>query len=174
MAHIIVPLCFAFGHNFKHSFYVYFLLHLIRGYFSGIFAVMLFHIEHAQNPAYRKTKDSGYNSHDVAVYGSSYHPVPFFIKPFTMGIEYHHIHHFDAKIPGYSLHKYQYDKLDKNEFKYNLPKSKKLREFDHRLSNVEEMSYYGVWKCLWHVAYSQKKERYVTWYECVKDVYGFK
>ena len=56
-----------------------------------------------------KQKDSG-------IHGSSFIQIPFFFKYFFMGIEYHHIHHMNSKIPGYNLQKYQ----KKNMIKYLL------------------------------------------------------
>jgi omega-6 fatty acid desaturase (delta-12 desaturase) len=41
--------------------------------------------------------------------GSSFIMIPLWLKYFTMGIEYHHIHHCMTRIPGYNLqrtHKY--------------------------------------------------------------------
>ena len=35
--------------------------------------------------------------------GASYIKVPWFFRFFTFGIEYHHIHHLNARIPGYYL-----------------------------------------------------------------------
>ena len=35
--------------------------------------------------------------------GSSFARIPEVLKYFTLGIEYHHIHHFRTKMPGYML-----------------------------------------------------------------------
>jgi len=80
------------------------LLCSITGWWLGAtIGVALFHTQHSFNPAYvRKTKDTW--SHTAAgLQGSSVAYIPKALKWFSMGIEYHHLHHFSTKIPGYRL-----------------------------------------------------------------------
>ena len=53
-----------------------------------------------------KTKDPvPWDRYAAAFDGSSFLQVPPLLKFFTLGIEYHHIHHFRTRIPGYMLRK---------------------------------------------------------------------
>ena len=62
--------------------------------------MMLFHTQHAFNPAYVKTgKDWSFR--DAALIGSSFiSVVPWWFRWATFGIEYHHIHHLSTKVPS--------------------------------------------------------------------------
>jgi omega-6 fatty acid desaturase (delta-12 desaturase) len=40
---------------------------------------------------------------DSGLKGSSFLQIPWYLKYFTGGIEYHHIHHANARIPNYFL-----------------------------------------------------------------------
>jgi len=81
------------------TFYAYF----VCVYFCTVIGVMLFHLQHAFNPSYTTRQD--WNLKDSAFSGSSILTIPAFMKPWTMGIEYHHIHHYSSIIPGYLLRK---------------------------------------------------------------------
>jgi omega-6 fatty acid desaturase (delta-12 desaturase) len=70
-------------------------------YLCMVVGVALFHLQHAFNPSYTTRK--GWNLKDSAFRGSSILTIPQFLKPWTMGIEYHHIHHYSSIIPGYLL-----------------------------------------------------------------------
>jgi len=75
--------------------------YLITVYFCTVIGVILFHWQHAFNPSYTTRQD--WNLKDSAIKGSSILTIPEVFKHWTMGIEYHHIHHYSSIIPGYLL-----------------------------------------------------------------------
>jgi len=76
--------------------------YLFGSYLGGLFGITLFHAQHAFEDGYvRNHKDWDFT--EAAFLGSSFIEFPWFLKWFTMGIEYHHIHHYDSKVPGYLL-----------------------------------------------------------------------
>jgi len=77
--------------------------YLVCIYLCTSIGVTLFHLQHAFNPSY--TVRDEWNLRDSAIKGSSILTIPFFLKPWTMGIEYHHIHHYSSLVPGYLLRK---------------------------------------------------------------------
>lgn len=71
------------------------------GLFGGVMGIILFHLQHVHNPGYQT--HGNWNRVRAAIHGSSYLQIPELMKFFTMGIEYHHIHHMFTKVPGYRL-----------------------------------------------------------------------
>jgi len=65
---------------------------------------LLFHWQHEINTAYWKSSQD-YDHKDACFLGSSFLLVPNSLKWITLGIEYHHIHHLNTKIPSYNLRK---------------------------------------------------------------------
>jgi omega-6 fatty acid desaturase (delta-12 desaturase) len=63
-----------------------------------------------------------------------------------MGIEYHHIHHMNAKIPGYNLQKYHEEVVQKSDL------------FD----NIIKLSIADCYNNLWLMLYDETKNKYVT------------
>jgi len=72
-------------------------------YFGMAVGVLLFHLQHVYNPGYVRGKDEKWNLRDASMIGSSVLTIPECLKWLTFGIEYHHIHHFRTRIPGYKL-----------------------------------------------------------------------
>jgi hypothetical protein len=73
-----------------------------------------------QPPRFRIPEEEMLKSHAVYLLGSSFIQIPYLLKYFTMGIEYHHIHHTNAKIPGYNLQQYHEEVVSKsNKFDNN-------------------------------------------------------
>ena len=104
--------------------------------------VMLFHNQHTFNPAYVVTNDK-WNKKDSGLIGSSFIQIPNYLKYFTMGIEYHHIHHMNASIPGYNLKKYH----ENNNFD-------KL--------NITKLSMNDCYHNLWLTLYDEDNNKYIT------------
>jgi len=73
----------------------------IASYLTGVFGIFLFHLQHAFNPSY--VVREGWNLKNSALKGSSVLTIPWILKWNLMGIEYHHIHHYSTKVPGYKL-----------------------------------------------------------------------
>ena len=82
---------------------------------------MMFHNQHSYNPSYIATNDS-WTQYDSGIKGSAFTLIPKYIKYFYMGIEYHHIHHMNSKIPGYNLQKYHEEVINKSKEFDNVKK----------------------------------------------------
>ena len=63
---------------------------------------IVFHCEHTFNPSY-VVNGKEWCQRESGLRGSSFIDVPWYLKYFTSGIEYHHIHHMNSKLPGRSL-----------------------------------------------------------------------
>lgn len=74
---------------------------LTIGLFASIGHV-LFHAQHTFEGSY-KSRGEGYSSYANCLLGCSYLLLPRWLKWFSLGIEYHHLHHLDARIPCYRL-----------------------------------------------------------------------
>eukprot|EP01127_Copromyxa_protea_P004466 TRINITY_DN14325_c0_g1_i1.p1 TRINITY_DN14325_c0_g1~~TRINITY_DN14325_c0_g1_i1.p1 ORF type:complete len:347 (-),score=54.99 TRINITY_DN14325_c0_g1_i1:411-1451(-) len=77
--------------------------YMLTVYICTVLGIGLFHLQHAFNPSYTTRTD--WNLLDSAIKGSSVLTIPSWLKTWTMGIEYHHIHHYSSIIPGYLLKK---------------------------------------------------------------------
>ena len=76
--------------------------YLIMAFFSAMYGLSLFHAQHAfENGYYRKAQDWSFV--DAAFQGSSCIVFPWLLQWTMMGIGYHHIHHYDTRVPGYLL-----------------------------------------------------------------------
>ena len=76
---------------------------LAGDYLAMATGVMLFHLQHVYDEGYVR-RGADWKLRDAAYRGSSFLHVPRILKFFTLGIEYHHIHHLHPRIPGYMLH----------------------------------------------------------------------
>jgi omega-6 fatty acid desaturase (delta-12 desaturase) len=118
--------------------------YLVSMYISVILGFMLFHSQHTFNPPYVVNNDS-WNMKNSGLLGSSFVQVPYLLKYFTGGIEYHHIHHINSKIPGYNLQKYHEEVISKSTF------------FD----NIVKLYMYDCYKNLKLRLYSEKHSKYI-------------
>lgn len=66
--------------------------YLISLYISFILGFILFHNQHTFNPSY-VVDNKKWNVIDSGLLGSSFIQIPYYLKYFSGGIEYHHIHH---------------------------------------------------------------------------------
>jgi omega-6 fatty acid desaturase (delta-12 desaturase) len=71
-------------------------------YFASILGTILFHLQHSVNVPYR-ARQSKWNFTRAALEGSTFLEVPMLLRPFSNGIEYHHIHHLNTNVPSYSI-----------------------------------------------------------------------
>lgn len=71
---------------------------------SFMISFIVFHAEHAFEGSYA-VRGSQWNVEDSSFKGSSFIDFPWFMEWQAMGIGYHHIHHFDTRVPGYLLRK---------------------------------------------------------------------
>jgi len=79
------------------------LWYLVATWMSGMIGVVAFHLQHHCNAPYRVESDQQRSSLQAAMAGSTRIPLAFPLSLFSMGIEYHHIHHHDVRVPGYNL-----------------------------------------------------------------------
>jgi omega-6 fatty acid desaturase (delta-12 desaturase) len=113
--------------------------------------VVTFHNQHTYNPSY-VINDGNWTQRNSGILGSSFILYPNWFKWFSMGIEYHHIHHMNAKIPGYNLRAYHEEVVSKS----NL--------FD----NIVKLSLSQCYNNLWLVLYDEHNGRYITFIEADK------
>ena len=112
------------------------------GFFSGAFAT--FHNQHSFNPAYVVGNDA-WTQRNSGLLGSSFIQIPLLLKYFFLGIEYHHIHHINAKIPGYNLQLYHEEMVRNSDL------------FD----GVVQLSMMDCFRNLSLVLYDEKQKKYV-------------
>ena len=120
-----------FIHNTLVGFWFYFiyrfgilpeyLLAVNTGYIIGF---MFFHNQHTFNPSNNISypcKNEEWSLYDSGAFGSSFIQIPKFFKYFTIGIEYHNVHHFISKIPGYNLRRcYEENIIFHNAYKLSI------------------------------------------------------
>eukprot|EP01116_Phalansterium_solitarium_P002311 TRINITY_DN12257_c0_g1_i1.p1 TRINITY_DN12257_c0_g1~~TRINITY_DN12257_c0_g1_i1.p1 ORF type:complete len:327 (+),score=91.33 TRINITY_DN12257_c0_g1_i1:103-1083(+) len=73
---------------------------LLSAWVGAVCGTYLFHMQHTFQPAVR---ERGRDYFDNGLHGSSLVDIPWFLKWFSCGIEYHHIHHLNAKVPSYRM-----------------------------------------------------------------------
>ena len=110
--------------------------------------IALFHCQHAFNPPYVVINET-WNMKNSGLVGSSFIQIPYLLKYFTGNIEYHHIHHMNAKIPSYNLDKYHNDVVSKSDL----------------FNNVIKLSMIDCYNSLWLVLYDEDEKRYITFME---------
>merc|ERR1712187_988954 len=111
---------------------------------SALFGILLFQAQHTFNPGYVVEKAHQWKQSEAAFKGSSLLWIPPLLRWFTMGIEYHHIHHFCSRVPGYKLQV------------CHQSASKEL------MSGVTRLGPRALWKSWQYVLYDEDKHAYVT------------
>ena len=119
----------------------------------GFIIFSIFHNQHTYNPSY-VIENEKWSQRDSGILGSSFIQVPYFLKYFFMGIEYHHIHHMNTKIPGYNLQKYHEEVVSKSNM------------FD----NVVKISMKDYYNNLWLVLYDEDKKKYITFKQADEEI----
>jgi omega-6 fatty acid desaturase (delta-12 desaturase) len=122
----------------------------IAHYLSCILTLILFHSQHTFNPPYVVDNES-WNLQDSSIKGSSFIEIPKYLKYFTMGIEYHYIHHYAIRIPGYNLQKYH------EIFKISMQQE------------VIKLSIKDLFKNLALTLYDTENSKFVSFYEIEND-----
>lgn len=118
---------------------------IISQFITTIMGFLLFFNQHTFNPPY-VVNNENWNMKDSGLKGSSFIQIPYLLKYFTGNIEYHHIHHINAKIPGYNLQKYHKEVISKSNY------------FD----NIVKISMIDCYNNLWLVLYDEDKKKYIT------------
>jgi omega-6 fatty acid desaturase (delta-12 desaturase) len=130
---------------YKYEIFIHW---LCSAWIGSTLGVILFHNQHTFNPPYI-VNNKTWNIKDSGIKGSSFIQVPYLLKYFTGGIEYHHIHHMNSKIPGYNLQAYHEEVVSNSNM------------FD----NVVKLSMTDCYKNLWLVLYDEDKNKYITFKE---------
>jgi len=115
---------------------------VLSSYFALIYGLFLFHTQHAFEDGYRRS-NKDWDFTEAAFEGSSCTLFPWWLKWTTMGIGYHHIHHYDTRVPGYLLQ--QCHEEGKPEYWRN--------------TTILNMS--DFWKALWTTVYDEKTGKFV-------------
>ena len=114
-------------------------------------AFALVHNEHTFNPPYVvEVETEKWTYRDSGLKGSSYIQIPAALWPLKylfMGLEYHHIHHMNAHIPGYHLQRYAET--------FHL----------HDQHQLVKLSLTDCWHNLWLVLYDEDTRTYKTFAE---------
>lgn len=150
------PLCIICIHHFLNNIGCFYLLftmyknnilvyYLFSSYISFIINFLLFFNQHTFNPSY-VVCNKEWKQRNSGLLGSSFIQIPKYLKYFTMGIEYHHIHHTNAKIPGYNLQKYHEEVICKSNI----------------FANVVKLTMCDCYHNLWLVLYDEDKKKYTT------------
>jgi omega-6 fatty acid desaturase (delta-12 desaturase) len=122
------------------------LLHyLVSIYIGSAIGFLLFFNQHTFNPSYVVTNEN-WNMKDSGLLGSSFIQIPYLLKYFTGGIEYHHIHHINAKIPGYNLQAYH------EEVVYT----------SNMFDNIIKLSMTDCYNNLFLILYDEENNKYIT------------
>ena len=126
-------------------------------YLQSVLVLILFHNQHTFNPAYvidsntlNSTLNNKWSMYNAAMKGASHIEIPLWLQWFTMGIEYHHVHHLMTRIPGYRL----------SECHCYIQK-----HYAECLVSVVHLSMFDVWKNLQLVLYCTERKRFVTFKE---------
>ena len=141
---------FLFYFMYKNSFFYNWLISQI---ISSSIGVMLFQSQHTFNPPYIVNNET-FNKKDSGLIGSSFIQIPYLLKYFTGSIEYHHIHHINAKIPNYNLQFYHEEVISKSNM------------FD----NIIKLTMIDCYNNLWLVLYDEDKNKYITFAEADEEI----
>lgn len=129
--------------------------YLVAAYIGAIIDFLLFFNQHTYNPCY-VVRDDKWTQRDSGLRGSSFIQIPERLKYFTMGIEYHHIHHMNSRIPGYNLRGF-HEEVEKSG--------------DNKLfAAVVKLDMSDCFHNLWLSMYDEDKGRYVTRQEVDEEI----
>ena len=118
-------------------------------YLAMLGGVLLFHWQHVFDSGYVRDA-SEWKIRNAAMQGSSIILVPEPLKYFTLGIEYHHIHHFRTRIPGYQI----------RECHETAPA--------HAFDEVPVLSLREMWRSLFLQVWDDSTQSYATFAEVLK------
>ncbi|HET6869907.1 MAG TPA: fatty acid desaturase [Solirubrobacteraceae bacterium] len=83
---------------------------------AGSIGIWLFYVQHQFEDAYWQ-RAADWNYYDAALCGASYLKLPKVMQFFTGNIGLHHVHHLNARIPNYNLHRAH----DENPIFHHVP-----------------------------------------------------
>jgi omega-6 fatty acid desaturase (delta-12 desaturase) len=139
---------------FLYNIYYYQILfhYIICFFISSSIAFIMFHNQHTYNPPY-VVGDKEWSQRNSGLLGSSFIQIPSCLKYFYMGIEYHHIHHMNSKIPGYNLQKYHEEVISGSDM----------------FENIIKLSITDCYNNLWLILYDETKNKYITANEMLNE-----
>jgi omega-6 fatty acid desaturase (delta-12 desaturase) len=117
------------------GFVAFIVLQIAVLYLAGMAGLWLFYLQHQyEDVSWYRNKD--WNFREVALAGSSYVKFPKVLQWFSGNIGFHHIHHFNARIPNYKLEKCHrenkvFQQVKPVTFRISM-KSLKLRLWDEK------------------------------------------
>jgi omega-6 fatty acid desaturase (delta-12 desaturase) len=124
---------------------------------SSSISFMVFHNQHSYNPSYI-VGNNNWTQRDSGLLGSSFIQIPYLLKYFYMGIEYHHIHHMNSKIPGYNLEEYHEEVISKSNI----------------FNNIIKLSMIDCYNNLWLVLYDEDNKKYINFAELDNEIINHK
>ena len=127
---------------YSYGILAQYVISLTAGFSIGFFT---FFNQHTFNPAYVETSET-WTFKNSGLLGSSFIQVPRLLSFFTDGIEYHHIHHINSKIPGYNLHKYHDEVVATST------------AFD----NITKLTLTDCFNNIWLMMYDEERKKYIT------------
>jgi omega-6 fatty acid desaturase (delta-12 desaturase) len=118
---------------------------ILGQYISTIIGTMLFHLQHQVNIGYWEffDKTDTLSKDNSELMGSSMIQIPNYLKWITLGIEYHHIHHLNPRVPCYNLK----DCHDNCE---------------GRFDKITSINFQDCFKALFHTFYDSKNKKYIS------------
>jgi len=115
---------------------------------AGSIGTLLFFNQHTYNTPYI-VDNNEWTMSESGLKGSSFIQIPWYLKYFTGGIEYHHIHHYTTTVPGYNLRSLHEEVI------------KTSNTFD----TVTKLSISDCYKNLWLSVYDEEANRFITFDE---------
>jgi acyl-lipid omega-6 desaturase (Delta-12 desaturase) len=115
---------------------------------AGTIGTTLFFNQHTFNPPYITSNDD-WTMRESGLKGSSFIQIPWFLKYFMGGIEYHHIHHYNSKIPNYNLRELH----------------DKVTSTSNAFDGIVSLSMSDCYKNLWLSVYDEDANRFITFEE---------
>ena len=115
---------------------------------AGSIGTLLFFNQHTYNTPYI-VDNNEWTMSESGLKGSSLIQIPWYLKYFTGGIEYHHIHHYTTTVPGYNLRSL-HEEVIKTSNTFNT---------------VTKLSISDCYKNLWLSVYDEEANRFITFAE---------
>ena len=115
---------------------------------AGSIGTLLFFNQHTYNTPYI-VDNNEWTMSESGLKGSSFIQIPWYLKYFTGGIEYHHIHHYTTTVPGYNLRSL-HEEVIKTSNTFNT---------------VTKLSISDCYKNLWLSVYDEEANRFITFAE---------
>lgn len=143
-----------FYETLLHILYILFLLSTLNitnmiyvgvaYWLSGVVGFILFHSQHTFDGVY-KEESAKWDYFENGIKGSSFLQLPKFLKFFALGIEYHHIHHLNAKVPSYKLQQCHDESGDLFESVEKITIWQVLKSLRYSIYNDKEKTFESVY-----------------------------